>query len=227
MDAGKVRTFIPGVGLRADSGTDTHAGRRSDAGTVVPKVAPLVALDALLTSADADLKNDVAVALQRPPTGVVVNLSLPALSAEAARQLARAVASTTDYTHLDPHKPLPERSRLDVASEPAEPLKAAAAAVAPPLDRAVTTPAANTPTSPDVRPDLHLHGAALAAQAAHPRIDTPAQKPAVSAVSQARDTERLAGLAAPSAPAAFTVPPHFGKMLLGAAILGALIVILL
>ena len=224
MDAGKVRTLTPSVGLRADSGSDTQSGRRSDAGAVVAKVAPLVALDALLTSADADLKNEVAGIVSRPPTGVVVNLSLPALGADAARRLARAVASATDYTHLDPHKPHQDRTRLEVTSAPAEPLKTAAGALAAPP--AAQTHATNS-SPPELRPESHPHAAALAAHTASPRLEAPSEKPAVSAASLARDTERLAGLAAPAERVALSLPPHFGKMLLGAAMVGALIVILL
>jgi hypothetical protein len=77
-----------------------------------------------------------------------------------------------------------------------------------------------------VRPDLYPHGLPPAASSSR-GIDTATQKAAVSPVTQARDTERLAGLAlAPEARLAGT-PAQLGKLLIGAAIVGVLILVLL
>jgi hypothetical protein len=228
MDAGKIRSFNPNVGVRADSGTDTHAGRRSDAGTALQKVAPMLALDALLTSADADLKTEVP-AVPSPRNGIVVDLSLPALSAQAALRAARLAAAATDYSHLDPHKLAAARSPTGAEPDSGEGFgnasAGAAASTLQSLDRGVSQPALPQ-TSPGVRPDLYPHGLPPAVASTH-SIDTAAQKPALSPVSQARDAERLAGLAlAPESRFAGT-PAQLGKLLIGAVVVGVLILVLL
>jgi hypothetical protein len=228
MDAGKIRSLIPNVDVRADSGTDTHAGRRSDAGTVVQKVAPMLALDALLTSADADLKTEVA-AVPPPRSGIVVDLSLPALTAQAALRAAHLAATAIDYSHLDPHKLAAERSRTDARPESGEgfgsPASGAAASGLQSLDRGASQGALPL-TSPDVRPDLYPQGLPPAAAPKH-WGDTAAQKAAISPMTQARDTERLAGLAlAPESRFAGT-PAQLSKLLIGAVIVGVLILVLL
>jgi hypothetical protein len=226
MDAGKIRSFTPGVDLRADSGSASQSGRRSDAGEVLAKVAPLLALDSLLTSSDADLHGaDAPVLTRQPPNGVVVNLSLPALSADAARQLARTLAPVTDYSHLDPHKPHPERAAMEAPVE-AEPVTTAAAAAS-----IAGRDNAQSATSLGARPDLHPHAVQHAAQFLREAVplqnrgQTP-KMPGSDPVDQARAAERLAGLGLAAERFAGT-PAQLGKLALGAAMVGALIVVLL
>jgi hypothetical protein len=192
-------------------------------------VAPLLALDSLLTSSDADLHGaDAALITRQPPNGVVVSLSLPALSADAARQLARTLTPVTDYSHLDPHKLQPERSAMEAAVRPEPPTAAAAGASI--VNRENQQPA----TSPGARPDLHPHGAHHAAAAHHVAVSLDVvhnrgqtqKAPGSDPVDQARDAQRLAGLALAAERFAGT-PAQLGKLALSAAILGALIVIVL
>ena len=180
-----------------------------------------------MVGTDADPKSQFPIV---PPTrdGVVVNLSLPALTAAAARQIALSAAGAGDYTHLDPQNFMDRRTG-DAPVGLAERIRDAAASPvpqsAPTADRAAVQTALPA-TSPDVRPDLYAHGLALAAsQTAN--VNSAAPKLAASAVAQARDTERLAGLAVQLETRAETRTRHFASLLIAAMIVGALILILL
>jgi hypothetical protein len=224
MDAARIRSFAPAVDTRAATGTDTQAGR-SDADIVVSKVAPLLALDSMLTQADSALGTEVPAGAH-PSGSVVVDLTLPVVSAEAARRLARALADAPDYNHLDPHKPHPERTLADAAQALADELEAANVQRAAPLvAHAGHDHVFSAATSPGARPDLHPHGVPQPAHAAA-RLTGSGQKHELSAVAQARDSERLAGLAIAAERYAGT-PAQLGRLALGAAMLGALIVVLL
>lgn len=212
MDAGKIRSLISGIDLRADHGLGSQSGHHSDAEIIVSKVATLLALDSLMTRADADSKADLP-AVPRPPSDVVVKLSPPALSADPAREFARMAAVVTDYSHLDPHKPHPERQPADAA--PLLPGESP-----PSLAGSSREPALPAATSPGVRPDLHPHGI----QHATPLRPRVVHKPAVSTATDAHDTERLAGLALAAERVAGT-PAKLGSIAVAAAILGALIVV--
>ena len=224
MDAARIRSFVPAVDTRAATGTDTQAGR-TDADIVVAKVARLLALDSMLTHADTARGSGVPAG-PRPPGDVVVDLTLPVVTAEAARQLARALADQPDYNHLDPHKPHPERTLAAAAQALADELEAAnppsAASTTP---RAAHEHAPSAATSPGARPDLHPHGVP---QAAHPsaRIAASGQKQEVSALAQARESQRLAGLTVAAERYAGT-PAKLSTLALAAALLGAVIVVVM
>jgi hypothetical protein len=221
MDTARIRSLVPAVDTRAATGTDTQAGR-SDADIVVSKVAPLLALDSMLTHADAAL-GDEAPAGARPP-GLVVDLALPVVTAEAARQLARALANPPDYTHLDPHKPHPEHTQAEAAQALADELEAVTASPGG-IPRAPHDAADPRATSPGVRPDLHPHGLAHASHA-HARLGQPLRNAQLNVAAQARDSERLAGLTLAAERYAGT-PAKLSSLALAAAMLGAIIVVVL
>ena len=233
MDAGRIKSFTPNVNLRAD--VDQQSPRRSDAGAVAAKLAPAaLLLDALNRVDDASVPDALAPGHLVPVTrsGVVVNLSLPLLTAKTELQFARAIVAA-DYSHLDPKKTASAlsapRPGATAPAEPSEPVSSAlivaGASGAQATDRAAPSSPLNS-TSPDARPDLHPHAHPLAGlhqqsvAAAEPRV-------AASAVSQARDTERLAGLAVPPEALAPSTDPHLGKLVLGAIALGVLVLVLL
>jgi hypothetical protein len=221
MDTARIKSFAPTMDVHA--ATDPHAGRRSDAEIVVPKIAALAALDTLLTRADSDPHARMP-AHPPPQSALVVDLITPAIAANAARLLAQVGAATTDYTHLDPHKPEPERLRAEAAAQSAaeiieEALKPPPAPATHATDRLLSEPLR---VSPDVRPDLHPHGIATAAHAAHAAAPAKVTSP----LDHARDTERLAGFGIrPDAPLGMP-PMRLAKLLLAAAVAGALIVLL-
>lgn len=222
MDAARIRSFVPAVDTRAATGTDTQAGR-SDADIVVQKVAPLLALHSLLGRTDSGLGSEAPHG-PPPPSSVVVDLMLPVVTAEAARKLAVALANAPDYSHLDPHKPHPEQTSAAAAQALADELEALTLppAAAP---RAPHEATASNATSPGARPDLHPHGV----QQGHPlgvRDHFREMKPATSALAQARESERLAGLTRTAERYAGT-PARLSTLALAAAFLGFVIVVVL
>jgi hypothetical protein len=236
MDAGRIKSFTPNVNLRADAGPEQHSSRRSDAGEIAAKLAPFL-LDAAARSAEAIAGADLT-AERLPPiaprSGVVVQLSIPLLTAGKALELARALPNPADYNHLDPRKSAARPdlgARIEASPERAEPLTSASVLVAAgvsAIERNAAPPSSssNLPASPDLRPDLqaHLNPAVVMHQN---QISAAEQKTAASAVSQARDTERLAGLAVPPEPRVSTTQPHLGKLVIGAIVLAVLVFVLL
>lgn len=221
MDAARIRSLAPAVDTRAATGTDTQAGR-SDADIVVQKVAPLLALDTLLGRTDGGLGSEAAPDA-RAASSVVVNLMLPVVTADAARKLANALANAPDYSHLDPHKPHPEHTQAAAAQALADELEALNGSSNPAVPRAPHELAGTT--SPAMRSDLHPLVLAHA-QHASGHIGLPMQRSELSAVNQARDSERLAGLNRAAERYAGT-PARLSTLALAAAFLGFVIVVVL
>jgi hypothetical protein len=231
MDAGKIKS----VTSRADASGEHASARRPDAGIAAARMVSAFLLDASSDAAESGALTEGASAAV-PRDGIVVNLSRGIVAAEKDLQLARSAMRAADYTYLDPKSAAASRAAVALATaleatrEPADVLRSAmlagASVPAQNAEHAGAAPASTaSSTSPDLRPDLYPQGHVV--MPANPDRVAAEQKTATSAVSQARDAERLAGLTVrPDTPAAPT-ETHLGKLILGAIALGVLVIILL
>jgi hypothetical protein len=233
MDAGKIKSVTSSV--RADASGEHASARRPDAGIAAARMVSAFLLDASSDAGESGALTEGPSAAV-PRDGIVVNLSRGIVAAEKDLQLARSALRASDYSHLDPSNAAANRAAVALATaleatrEPADVLRSAmlagASVPAPNAERAgaAAASAALSP-SPDPRPDLYPHGHLV--MPANPDRVAVEQKTAMSAVSQARDAERLAGLTVRPAPIDAPTETHLGKLILGAIALGVLVVILL
>jgi hypothetical protein len=229
MDAGKIKS----VTSRADASGHASA-RRPDTGLAAARVVSAFLLDASSDAGESGALTEGASAAV-PRDGIVVNLSRGIVAAEKDLQLARSAMRAADYTYLDPKSAPASRAAIALASAPdampgpadvvSSAMLAGGSVAAQNAERAGAAPAATgSNATPDLRPDLYPHGHAMAVT---PNPVAAEQKTAASAVSQARDAERLAGLTVTPAAIATPTETHLGKLILGAIALGVLVVILL
>jgi hypothetical protein len=233
MDTGKIKSVSPGV--RPDASGEHASARRSDAGAPVARMISAFLLDASSDGSEGGALTENP-ADSAPRDGIVVNLSRGVLAAEKDLQLARSAMRAADYSHLDPkiaaasNAIVTPGTAVDTTLEAAGFLKTAALLGASPgaqnTDRAGAASAYTASgASPDPRTDLYAHG--YPPVPAQPQPIAAEQKTAASAVSQARDVERLAGLAVrPSSPPVAT-DTQLGKLILGAIALGVVVLVLL
>jgi hypothetical protein len=228
MDAGKIKSVTSSV--RADASGEHASARRPDAGIAAARMVSAFLLDASSDAGESGALTEGPSAV--PRDGIVVNLSRGIVAAEKDLQLARSALRASDYSHLDPNSAAALRlaTALEATREPADVLRSAtlggASVPAQNAERAGAAPASTaSSTSADLRPDLYPLGHLV--MPANPERVAVEQKTATSAVSQARDAERLAGLTVRPAPIDAPTETHLGKLILGAIALGVLVVILL
>ncbi|MDB5864096.1 MAG: hypothetical protein JWO70_1902 [Betaproteobacteria bacterium] len=234
MDTGKIKSVSPGV--RPDASGEHASARRSDAGAPVARMISAFLLDASSDGGEGGALTENP-SESAPRDGIVVNLSRGVLAAEKDLQLARSAMRAADYSHLDPKTAAASNAvvtpgaAVDATLETAGFLKTAmllpvASPGAQNADRAGAAYGSTASgASPDLRPDLYAHG--YPPVPAQPQPIAAEQKTAASAVSQARDVERLAGLAVrPSSPPVAT-DTQLGKLILGAIALGVVVLVLL
>jgi hypothetical protein len=233
MDAAKIKSVSASV--RPDASGEHASARRADPGVAAARMVSAFLLDASSDAGESGaLSGDPSAAT--PRDGIVVNLSRGILAAEKDLQLARSAMRAADYSYLDPKSAAATKAAVaiatavDAAPEPADAFKTAmlagASVAAQATDRtAAASSATGSGTSPDLRPDLYPHGQPLIPP--NPERLAAEQKTAASAVSQARDAERLAGLTVWRALSAAQTETHLGKLILGAIALGVLVVVLL
>ncbi|MDB5902822.1 MAG: hypothetical protein JWM26_1700 [Betaproteobacteria bacterium] len=228
MDAGKIKSVTSSV--RADASGEHASARRPDAGIAAARMVSAFLLDASSDAAESGALTEGPSAV--PRDGIVVNLSRGIVAAEKDLQLARSALRASDYSHLDPNSAAALRlaTALEATREPADVLRSAmlagASVPAQNAERAGAAPASTaSSTSADLRPDLYPQAHLVVP--ANPERVALEQKTATSAVSQARDAERLAGLTVRPDTHAAPTETHLGKLILGAIALGVLVVILL
>jgi hypothetical protein len=228
MDTGKIKSVSPGV--RPDASGEHASARRSDAGAPVARMISAFLLDASSDGSEGGALTENP-SESAPRDGIVV------MAAEKDLQLARSAMRAADYSHLDPKTAAASNAVVtpgaaaDTTLETAGFLKTAVLlpGASPGAQNADRAGAAYGSTasgaSPDLRPDLYAHG--YPPVPAQPQRIAAEQKTAASAVSQARDVERLAGLAVrPSSPPVAT-DTQLGKLILGAIALGVVVLVLL
>jgi hypothetical protein len=228
MDAGKIKSVS--LSARADASGEHASARRPDAGIAAARMVSAFLLDASSDAGESGALTESPSAF--PRDGIVVNLSRGIVAAEKDLQLARSALRASDYSHLDPNSAAALRlaTALEATREPADVLRSAtlagASVPAQNAERAGAAPASTASNpSADLRPDLYPQ--AHLVMPANPERVAVEQKTATSAVSQARDAERLAGLTVRPAPIDAPTETHLGKLILGAIALGVLVVILL
>lgn len=247
-DAASARLPLP---LPTDRGTAPMPGRTPD--TAPPPLAaslplPLPAPTAgVIVSLSAGL---LARALEMhpapgalPPLLAPTHPKDPALPTGVTPAAVAPALVAADYNHLKPGlMPLPAAQgevtpprapgAPNPSREPAEIMRSAMVASAAVMVQTASDSSAQPSLSAAIagsepRADVYPQSGQLMAAMQSVSVSAAEQKPAASAIAQARDAERLAGLALrPEVP---VVPPQhkFSKLVLGAVILGALLLMFL
>jgi hypothetical protein len=238
MDAGKINNLIHS--LRPGEGGARTGTPQGDA-AFAAKIAAAAVLDDLLHATENDPQGGVvtpAVALT-PRTGIVVNLSTGVVAAEMASRLASVVSRSPDAERVNAATvaspvPLPAPAQIYSLTERLGETSRASVftsgSKSPPAaeDRRASDVLAASTTAPqaevraDVFPLLPPPGMPMN------RLEIAEQRSsAATAIEQARDSERLAGLNAKGETPIYPRWLRFDRLVLAAIVLGLALVILL